>query len=140
MINSYIILNRKTPFIMKLYIFIILSLTLFVIWSINTFYYQTFTQFHSKILKFNSFYYLEVLIPTKEVKQITSQNQIIIDSKKYNYKIYKIDANITYKNKQNYQKIYLEILNLEEDYLINGYQVDVKFFKERKKIIDYFKE
>jgi len=140
MINSYKILNRKTSFIIKIFIFNIFILIMFVIWGINTLYYQNFIQLHSHILYFDSYYYMEVLIPIKEVNQITKQSQIIIDSKKYNYEIYKIDNNAVYINEENYQKIYLKILNLDETYMINGYKVDVKILKEKKKIIDYLKE
>lgn len=140
MINSYIILNRKTSFFIKIFILNIFILIIFVIWGINTFYYQKYIQIHSHILYFDSYYYMKVLVPVKEVNQITKQNQIIIDSKKYNYKIYKLDNNITYINKINYQYIYLKILNLDESYMINGYEMDVKILKEKKKIIDYLKE
>lgn len=140
MIDSYVIINRKTPLIIKMFIINFIILLLLVIWGINTLLLHSYIQIHSKFLNFESFYYLEVLIPVKEVNQITLQNQIIIDSKKYNYKIYKIDSNVTYKNNQNYQKVYLEILNIDKSYLINGYELDVKILKEKKKIIDYFKE
>lgn len=140
MIDSYIILNRKTNFIIKTFIFNILIIGLFVIWGINTFYYQTSFLLHSKILNFNSFYYLKVLIPVKEVNKITNQNKIVIDGDVYNYQIYKIDSDIVYENQINYQKVYLEIINLKKEYLKNGYQVDVKILGEKKKIIDYLKE
>ena len=139
MIDSYVILHRKTKFIIKVFIFNVLFITLLVIWSINTFSYQSFFHIHSKILYFNSFYYLEVLIPVKEVNQITSQNKIIIDSKEYHYQVYKVEPDSVYLNNENCQKIYLKIDDLEEKFLINGYQVDVKFLKEKKKIIDYLK-
>lgn len=139
MINSYIILNRKTSFVIKLFLINILILIIFVIWGINTFSYQIFFQFHSKILYFDSFYYIEVLVPVKEVNQITKQDQLIINSKIYNYQIYKTGSNCEYKNGENYQKIYLEIFNLDENYLIDGYELDVKILKEKKKIINYLK-
>ena len=140
MIDSYIILNRKTNFIIKVFIFNFFLILLFVIWSINTFSYQSFFHIHSQVLKINSFYYLEVLIPVKEVYQITKQNKIIINSKEYNYHIEKIDTNFITKNQENYNKIYLKVDNLEKEYLVNGYQIDIKILKETKKIIDYMKE
>lgn len=140
MIDSYIILNRKPNFIIKLFIFIVLFLATLVIWCINTFQYQSFFHIHSQILKINSFYYLEVLVPVKEVYLITNQNKIIIDSKEYNYQIYEIVPKVTYYQNNNYQKVYLEIENLEDTYLIDGYQIEVKLKKEKKKIIDYFKQ
>ena len=36
-------------------------------------------------------------------------------------------------------KIYLEIFNLDKEYLINGYQLDLKILLENKKIIEYLK-
>ena len=45
-----------------------------------------------------------------------------------------------YLNNENYQKIYLKVLNLDKSYLINGYEMDIKILTEKKKIIDYIKE
>ena len=140
MINSYIILNRKTSFITKLFIIIIILLSLFIIWGINTFYYQKYLKLHSKILYFNPNYYMEVLVPVKEVNQIMKQNKIIINDKEYNYKVYEVISNVEYIDNINYIRIVLEIYNLDEIYLVNGYQTDIKILKEKKKIIDYFKE
>lgn len=140
MIDSYIIMNRNISLIIKFFLINVFLIGTIVIWGINTFYYQTSFQFHSKILNFNSYYYLEVLIPVKEVNQITKQTQILINEKKYNYHIHKIIPDVIYKKPNNYQKLYLEIENLEEKYLKNGYHIDVKFLGESKKIIDYLKE
>ena len=138
--NSYTILNRNSSFIINSFIINILILISFAIWGINTFKIHSFIQIHSKILYFDSFYYMEVLVPAKEVNQITKQNKIIIDKKIYNYTIYKTDNKIKYQNNENYQKIYLKIYNLDDFYLKDGYEMDVKFLKEKKKIIDYIRE
>ena len=140
MIDSYIILNRKPSIILKVYLFNIILIIIIVIWGINTFYYQNYFQIHSEISNFNSFYFLEVLIPVKEVNQITKQNKIIIDKKEYYYQVYKINPDIIYKNNINYQKIYLEVNALEDFYQKKGYHVVAKIPKERKRIIDYLKE
>ena len=141
MINHYLILNRKPSFIIKTFILVISFIIIAVIWGVNTFYYQNFIILHSRIKYFdNSYYFIEVLVPIKEVKQITNQNQIAINNKTYNYLIYKIDNNITYIDDENYQYVYLNVINLDDSYLINGYETDVKILKERKKIIDYLKE
>ena len=79
MINSYIILNRKTSLITNIFIINILILFIFIIWCINNFYYKTFIQFHSKIIFFNSFYYMEVLVPVNEINQIKNKLCIIED-------------------------------------------------------------
>ena len=138
--NNYTILNRKISLVMRVFILNIIILIIFVIWGINNLYYQNFIQFHSKILYFDSFYYMEVLVPVKEVNTITKQSQIIIDSNKYNYEIYKVVPDVEYINNINYQKVYLKIFNLDEFFLVNGYELDVKVLKEKKKIIEMFKE
>ena len=141
MINHYLILNRKPSFIIKTFILVISFIIIAVIWGVNTFYYQNFIILHSRIKYFdNSYYFIEVLVPVKEVKQIMKQNQIAINNKTYNYLIYKIDNNVTYINNENYQYVYLNVINLDDSYLINGYEIDVKILKERKKIIDYLRE
>ena len=140
MIDSYIILNRKTSLIIKTFLFNILLLIIFIIWGINTLYYQNFIKLHSKFLYYDSSFYLEVLVPVKEVNQIIKYDHLVIDDDIYIYKIYEIDSNIIYNNNVNYQKIYLEILNIDSTFLINGYTVDIKILTEKKKIIDYFKE
>ena len=140
MIDSYIILNRKSKFIIKLFLFNVLILLLLVMIGMNTFYYQKFFQFHSKIFYYNSLYYFEVLIPEKEVLAITRKNKLMIEKKQYNYQIVRIDPNIIYKDSINYQKVYLEVLHLDSKYQKNGYEVDIKILKDKQKIIDYLKE
>lgn len=133
MIDSYIILNRKTNFIIKIFLYNICFLIILVIWWINTTNYQTFFHIHSQIQNLNSTFYMEVLIPVKEVKKITNQDKIVIDSKGYTYRVAKIEENIIYKNNINYQKLYLEIYHLDLTYQINGYHLEVKIPKENKK-------
>lgn len=140
MIDSYIILHRKTSIIIKIFIFNLFLIGIFVIFGINNLEYQTSFQLHSKILNFNSYYLLELLVPVKEVNLITNQNKIVIDAREYQYFVYTVDSNIVYENDENCQKVYLKIVDLDEEYLKNGYQMTVKFFKEKKKIIDYLKE
>lgn len=139
MIDKYIILNRKPNNIIKIFIIIIIFLTGIVIWGINNFTYQKYLLVHSQILNLNSYYYLEVLIPAKEVNQITKQNSLWINQKKYTYRILKIDNNIIFQNQENYIKVNLEINNLEKKYQVNGYHLDIKFKKKSKKIIEYLK-
>ena len=50
-----------------------------------------------------------------------------------------VNNNATYINQKNYQKVFLEIFNLNDYYKINGYEMDVKIPEEKKKIIEYLK-
>lgn len=130
MIDKYIILNRKPCIAIKLFICNVIFITALIIWSINTIMYQNYFLIHSQISNLNSYYCLKVLIPAKEVKKITSNNKLWINNKRYNYKVITKDNKIIYKNKTNYLKLYLKIENLEKEYLIDGYHIDVLFKKE----------
>ena len=140
MLETYILLNRKCRPLVKIFLFNVLILLFFIIYGINTYYYQTSIQLHSKILLKDSLFYLEVLIPEKEVSTIIENKKLKISNQEYYYKVIKIEDNITYKDNINYQKGYLEIKNLERKYQKKGYHLIVQFLKEKKKIIDYLKE
>ena len=139
MIDSYIILNRKTNIIIKIFILNIIIIAVLFIWGINKFEYKSFFHIHSKIINFNSYFVLELLIPVKEVNQIKEQNRLFIGNNEYYYNIEYIDNNIIYQNNTNYQTIYLEVENLDKKYLINNYHIDIKIPKEHKKLIEYLK-
>lgn len=138
--NSYTILNRKISLIIIIFNINILLITILIIWGINSFNYQKFINIHARIINLKSFYVVEVIVPVKEVNKIANKSIVIINSKKYNYSIYKIDNDCFYKNNTNYQKIYLNIYNLDKSYLINNYELDLKIPTEKKKIIHFFKE
>lgn len=137
--SSYLILNRTPSLIIRAFIFNTIIFAGLIIWGINTLYYQKFIKLHSEIICCDSLFYSVVLVPAKEVKQIINNNNLKIEGKTYLYRVYKIDNNIIYINNENYIKIYLEIFNLDKEYLINGYQLDLKIFLENKKIIEYLK-
>ena len=140
MIDTYIIMNRKTNLIIKLFIFNICILIMLFIWMINTFTYKSYFHIHSKIIKFNSYYLLEVLINEEEVNQIKNKDKLLIGEKVYYYKIDKIDNNILYKNNTNYFKVYLNVDSLDKKYQINNYHINIKIPKYNKKIINYLVE
>ena len=130
MINQYLILNKNPNILMKIFIYNIIFITGLIIWGINTISYQKYYLIHSQVLNLNSYYCIEVLIPVKEVKKVTSNNNLWINKKKYHYIVKSTDNHITYKNKINYIKLYLKVLNLEKEYQIDGYRLDVKKKKE----------
>lgn len=140
MIDGYIIMNRKTNLIIKMFVLNISIMIILVIWGINTFYYQSYFHIHSKLVNFNSYYLLEVLIPEEEVSQIIKENVLLIGDKVYNYSVYKVSDSIIYQNNINYIKLYLDVYCLEKKYKINSYRLDIKIPKEKKKIINYFIE
>ena len=136
MIDKYIILNRKPKTIITIFLWNIFLLTVLVIWCINTCSYQNFFRIHSNIIKINSYYYLEVLIPVKEVNKITKQKKLWIKGKEYNYEIINREENIIYKNNTNYVKIYLKVKELDKRFQVKGYRLEIKIKSEKKKIIN----
>lgn len=140
MIDGYIIMNRRTNLIIKMFVFNISIIIILVIWGVNTFYYQSYFHIHSKLINFNSYYLLEVLIPEKEVNQIINKNVLLIGDQVYNYSVYQVSNNIVYRDNINYIKLYLDVFYLEEKYKINNYQIEIKIPAYNKKIINYFIE
>ena len=136
MIDSYIILNRKPSIVIKFFLLQVFFLTVLVIFGINTYTYQDYFQIHSVFVYQDSYYFLEVLIPTKEVNKITNQNKLWINAKEYQYQVSEVTNQVIYQNDENYVKLYLKVFNVEEEYLKNGYHVKVKFYKKTRKIID----
>ena len=134
MIDKYIILNRKPRLVIVLFLIQLFLLTGFVTWGINTFSYQNYSLFHSRILSQNSYYFLEVLVPVREVNQVINQNVLWIDKSKYNYKFTNKSDSVIYHDGKNYLKVYLEIFDLDDEYLINGYHLDVKFCLSSEKV------
>ncbi len=133
MLDTYIIMNRKVGFIIKIFIINVSILLLLVIFWINTSTYKSYFQFHSLVVETTPFNFIEVLIPAKEVSYITNQDEIIIDSKKYHYQVEQISSDIIYQDGINYQKVYLKIIKLDLEYQKKGYHFIVKIPKEQKK-------
>lgn len=140
MIDSYIIMNRKSNLIIKIFVFNICIVIILIIWGINALEYQKKLNFHSKISNFNSYYLLEVLVPVKEVSQVIKKNELLIENISYDYKINNISDDLIVENNINYQKIYLLVNNLDEKYKINNLILDIKIPVSKKKIIKYFIE
>ncbi len=124
---------------MKIFLLIVIFLCVLVVLGINTLCINRYLVVHSKIHKLHSYYFLKVLIPQKEVNDITNK-ALLINNKKYKFRVYKIDDNVVYKEKNNFRVLYLEIFELDDFLKVNGYQMDVIFVDEKKKIIDYLKE
>lgn len=132
MIDKYIILNRNPKILMRIFIYNIIFITVLIIWCINGLSYQNYFLIHSQIVKSKNYYLVEALIPVKEVKEITSKNNLWINNKKYIYKVIKKNNKVIYQNKKNYIKLYLEINNLEKEYQIDGYHIDIQIKKNKE--------
>ena len=139
MIDKYIILNRKPRLVIVLFLIQLFLLTGFVTWGINTFSYQNYSLFHSRILSQNSYYFLEVLVPVKEVNRVMNQNVLWINDNRYNYRFVRRDDSVIYQDDINYVKVYLEIVDLKDEFLIDGYHLDIKLCLSSDKIVNLLK-
>lgn len=140
MIDGYVIQNRKPKLVIKIFVFIMFLVISLFVWGINTLIYHDFYHLNSKIKKFNSYYFLEVLVPVEEVNRIVKQKYLFIDDIQYFYDVYNISNDAIYENDSNYQRLYLEVKGLNESYLIDGYRLNIEIPKESKKILNYFIE
>lgn len=84
-------------------------------------------------------YLLKIKTSINDLMTISKNKSIVINNCEYMYQIYQIDSNIIYENNNEYQIVYLKIFNLEEDYLINNFSLNVKIPKDSKVLIDYLK-
>ena len=139
MIDTYILLNRKTKLISKLFIYNILILIILMIYTLSKFEYTSYFYSNSQITFMDNYFLLKINTSLEDIQTISKSNSIIINNKEYMYQIYKIENDVMYENNNQYQVIYLKILNLEEYYWIENYSLNIKIEKERKVLIDYLK-
>ena len=81
---------------------------------------------------------LVLLVNIDDLKYLTNNNNIEIDSNDYNYYIDKISEEIYVdESLNNYKYVYLLVNNLNN---LDNYVYEVKLVKENKKLIEYLKE
>ena len=81
---------------------------------------------------------LVLLVNLDDLKYITSNNVLKINSDNHKYKVDKISEELYVDEElNNYKYVYLSVNNLNN---INNYVYEVKLVKENKKLIKYLKE
>jgi len=81
---------------------------------------------------------MKLLVDIDDIKYITRNNILKIESDRYEYNIKEISEEIYLdESLNNYKYIYLKVNNLNN---INNYVYEIKIVKENKKIIEYLKE
>ena len=116
----------------KLVFILFLLIIIFVIVVLNINYYSTInTKGVINVLDNN--YYVLINICEDDVSYVINNSYFKIDKKDIFYKIYKIDDDMY---NSNYKIIYLKA-KLDKEYKINNLNLDIKIFKENKKIINY---
>ena len=81
---------------------------------------------------------IKLLVDIDDIKYISNNNILTIDSNNYTYSIKQIDNNLYVDDSlNNYKYIYIKVNNLNN---LDNYVYEIKFVKENKKIIEYLKE
>lgn len=81
---------------------------------------------------------LRLLVSIDDLKYVTDNNKIKVNSQYYEYNISKISEELYVdESLNNYKYIYLDVKNLNN---INNYVYEVKLVKSNKKLIEYLKE
>lgn len=128
-----ILKKQKYHFIYNIgFIFIIIILIFFYISFIYK--YKTYYITKGTMLDGN----IQLLVNVVDLKYITNNHLIEINSYHYEYDVIKISEELYVdESLNNYKYIYLKVKNLNN---IDNYVYEVKLVKENKKIIEYLKE
>lgn len=138
-INSYIILNRQTRFIVKLFVSISLIMFASLILVLNM-KYEKYYQTLGQVINNDNNYKLIINLSPYKLNIIKNNDSVIIDKFKYNYKINSISKDyIISGDLNNYIQITLDV-NLNEKDKINNNILEVKFLESNKKLFYYLKE
>lgn len=82
--------------------------------------------------------YIKVMVLVDDIKYISLNDKLEIDSIRYNYFISKIDSELYVDdNYNNYKCLYLKVDDINN---LDNYVYELKFVKENKKIIEYLKD
>lgn len=135
-IDSEIILQKKVNPLIYIYVLVITIIVLSLILISVTFTYQTYYQVVGTVVNEDNHYFIVVYLPKENVKSITGGNILYIDKEKYNYDIVILDSNYLTDNINTYQMVKLDV-NIPNKYQINNLNLNLKFLKENKKIINY---
>lgn len=140
--NSETILRRKS-FKIKCYIISIFILLIVLLLFISCFKYNPYLKLKAIVIKENNSYYLKTLVTQEQVNDI-NQNNLIINDKKYKYKIKNMSNEYILDEKYNkYYEVLLEA-QIETKLVINNNIIDINIEKPKttflKQIIEKIKK
>lgn len=139
-VNSYIILNKNTNKIIKLFIITSLFIVLLLILTLNI-KYKKYYYLYGQV---DNNYRLILYCDIKYLEVIKKSNKVVINNNTYNYKILSIDTNYTIlNNTNNYIQLVIDINLNSEDKITNNI-LKLKVLVSNKKLfyylIDYIKK
>lgn len=137
-LDNEIVLNSKIKPLVYIYIMILIICSLSLIIICMLYHYKVYYFFKGNVITEEDNYYLKCYIPISEIKYITSNNNLIINNKKYKYSIKNINEEYLSDNNNTYQEIILNI-DLDNKYKHNNLILNLKLLKEDKTVIEYLK-
>ena len=139
-VNSYIILNKNTKKLIKLFIITSLFIILLLVLTLNI-KYKKYYYLYGQV---DNNYRLILYCDIKYLEVIKKNNKVVINNNIYNYKILSIDTNYTIlNNTNNYIQLVIDINLNSEDKITNNI-LKLKVLVSNKKLfyylIDYIKK
>lgn len=139
-VNSYIILNKSTNKLIKLFIITSLFIILLLVLTLNI-KYKKYYYLYGQV---DNNYRLILYCDIKYLEVIKKNNKVVINNNTYNYKILSIDTNYTIlNNNNNYIQLVIDINLNSEDKITNNI-LKLKVLVSNKKLfyylIDYIKK
>lgn len=139
-VNSYIILNKSTNKLIKLFIITSLFIILLLVLTLNI-KYKKYYYLYGQV---DNNYRLILYCDIKYLEVIKKNNKVVINNNTYNYKILSIDTNYTIlNNTNNYIQVVININLNSEDKITNNI-LKLKVLVSNKKLfyylIDYIKK
>ena len=139
-VNSYIILNKNTNKLIKLFIITSLFIVLLLVLTLNI-KYKKYYYLYGQV---DNNYRLILYCDIKYLEVIKKNNKVVINNDTYNYKILSIDTNYTIlNNTNNYIQLVIDINLNSEDKITNNI-LKLKVLVSNKKLfyylIDYIKK
>lgn len=139
-VNSYIILNKNTNKLIKLFIITSLFIILLLVLTLNI-KYKKYYYLYGQV---DNNYRLILYCDIKYLEVIKKNNKVVINNNNYNYKILSIDTNYTIlNNTNNYIQLVIDINLNSEDKITNNI-LKLKVLVSNKKLfyylIDYIKK
>ena len=139
-VNSYIILNKSTNKLIKLFIITSLFVLLLLSLTLNI-KYKKYYYLYGQV---DNNYRLILYCDIKYLEVLKKNNKVVINNDTYNYKILSIDTNYTIlNNTNNYIQVVIDINLSSEDKITNNI-LKLKVLVSNKKLfyylIDYIKK
>ena len=138
-VGGYIILNKNTSYVIKLFMLISFVILIFLI-IISQLKYKKYYQTIGQVIEYENDFYLSLYLTPYQLDIIKDNNILFIDDYEYDYDIKFIDDEYLISNDYtNYVKVVLDIKIKEKDKILNNL-LEIKVLESDKKLFYYVKD